>query len=93
MVVEAEDSETLIQTIEPVRNVEGVLAVSLVYHRREEQGEGNTMKLSRRSYEITPLRCGGCRSQRAVARAVVGQQEAVKWDRAPFAALVYGVLV
>ena len=39
MVVEAEDSETLIQTIESVRNVEGVLAVSLVYHQQEEQGE------------------------------------------------------
>ena len=34
VVVEAEDSETLIQT-----NVEGVLAVSLVYHQQEEQGE------------------------------------------------------
>ena len=33
VVVEAEDSETLIQTIE------GVLAVSLVYHQQEEQGE------------------------------------------------------
>ena len=39
VVVEAEDSETLIQTIESVRNVEGVLAVSLVYHQQEEQGE------------------------------------------------------
>ena len=38
VVVEAEDSETLIQTIESVRNVEGVLAVSLVYHQQEEQG-------------------------------------------------------
>ena len=37
--LEAEDSETLIQTIESVRNVEGVLAVSLVYHQQEEQGE------------------------------------------------------
>ncbi len=34
VVVEAEDSETLIQTIESVRNVEGVLAVSLVYHQQ-----------------------------------------------------------
>ncbi|EJO8637555.1 chaperone NapD [Escherichia coli] len=39
VVVEAADSETLIQTIESVRNVEGVLAVSLVYHQQEEQGE------------------------------------------------------
>ena len=37
--LEAEDSETLIQTIESVRNVEGALAVSLVYHQQEEQGE------------------------------------------------------
>ena len=39
VVVEAEDSETLIQTIESVSKVEGVLAVSLVYHQQEEQGE------------------------------------------------------
>ncbi|MES0299344.1 chaperone NapD [Citrobacter sedlakii] len=39
VVVEAEHSETLMQTIESVRNVAGVLAVSLVYHQQEEQGE------------------------------------------------------
>lgn len=38
-VVEAEHSETLMQTIESVRNVAGVLAVSLVYHQQDEQGE------------------------------------------------------
>ncbi|MVA04170.1 hypothetical protein GLN27_23830, partial [Shigella flexneri] len=30
--VEAEDSETLIQTIESVLNLEGVLSFSLFYH-------------------------------------------------------------
>ncbi|EHC36528.1 Periplasmic nitrate reductase component NapD, partial [Salmonella enterica subsp. enterica serovar Alachua str. R6-377] len=39
VVVEADQSETLMQTIESVRNVEGVLAVSLVYHQQDEQGE------------------------------------------------------
>ncbi|QMI05872.1 chaperone NapD [Citrobacter sp. RHB25-C09] len=39
VVVEAEHSETLMQTIESVRNVAGVLAVSLVYHQQDEQGE------------------------------------------------------
>lgn len=39
VVAEAEHSETLMQTIESVRNVSGVLAVSLVYHQQEEQGE------------------------------------------------------
>ncbi|HFZ8994221.1 TPA: chaperone NapD [Citrobacter freundii] len=39
VVAEAEHSETLIQTIESVRNVAGVLAVSLVYHQQDEQVE------------------------------------------------------
>lgn len=39
VVAEADQSETLMQTIESVRNVEGVLAVSLVYHQQDEQGE------------------------------------------------------
>ena len=39
VVVEAEHSETLMKTIESVRNVAGVLAVSLVYHQQDEQGE------------------------------------------------------
>lgn len=39
VVVEAADSTTLLETIESVRNVAGVLAVSLVYHQQEEQGE------------------------------------------------------
>ncbi|WP_275148997.1 chaperone NapD [Citrobacter koseri] len=39
VVVEAEHSGTLMQTIESVRNVAGVLAVSLVYHQQDEQGE------------------------------------------------------
>ncbi len=39
MVAEADQSETLMQTIESVRNVVGVLAVSLVYHKQDEQGE------------------------------------------------------
>ena len=36
VVVEAEQSETLMKTIESVRNVAGVLAVSLVYHQQDE---------------------------------------------------------
>ena len=36
---QALEHHELIQTIESVRNVEGVLAVSLVYHQQEEQGE------------------------------------------------------
>ncbi|WP_260863835.1 chaperone NapD [Citrobacter sp. Marseille-Q6884] len=39
VVVEAEQSEMLMKTIESVRNVAGVLAVSLVYHQQDEQGE------------------------------------------------------
>lgn len=39
VVAEAEHSRTLLDTIESVRNVEGVLAVSLVYHQQEEQSE------------------------------------------------------
>lgn len=39
VVVEADQGEALMQTIESVRNVEGVLAVSLVYHQQDEQGE------------------------------------------------------
>jgi len=39
VVVEAEHHDTLMQTIESVRNVKDVLAVSLVYHQQDEQGE------------------------------------------------------
>ncbi|MCU6665847.1 MAG: chaperone NapD [Silvania sp.] len=39
VVVEAEQHDTLMQTIESVRNVTDVLAVSLVYHQQDEQGE------------------------------------------------------
>ena len=39
VVVEAEQHETLMQKIESVRNVKDVLAVSLVYHQQDEQGE------------------------------------------------------
>ena len=39
VVVEAEHSETLMNIIESVRNVAGVLAVSLVYHQQDEQGK------------------------------------------------------
>ncbi|WP_437890109.1 chaperone NapD [Phytobacter sp. V91] len=39
VVAEAEHSRTLLDTIESVRNVAGVLAVSLVYHQQDEQSE------------------------------------------------------
>ncbi|WP_347115444.1 chaperone NapD [Leclercia sp. S52] len=39
VVVESEQHDTLMQTIESVRNVTDVLAVSLVYHQQDEQGE------------------------------------------------------
>jgi len=39
LVVEAEQHDRLMQTIESVRNVKDVLAVSLVYHQQDEQGE------------------------------------------------------
>lgn len=39
VVVEAAENDTLLNTIESVRNVAGVLAVSLVYHQQDEQGE------------------------------------------------------
>lgn len=39
VVVEATESQMLLDTIESVRNTEGVLAVSLVYHQQDEQGE------------------------------------------------------
>ncbi|AMG65069.2 TPA: chaperone NapD [Providencia stuartii] len=41
VVVESEHSRTLIETIDSVRNVNGVLAVSLVYHQQDEQCEEN----------------------------------------------------
>ena len=39
VVMQSEDSGTLLDRIESVRNVAGVLAVSLVYHQQDEQGE------------------------------------------------------
>jgi nitrate reductase NapD len=39
VVVEAAESDALLNSIESVRNVAGVLAVSLVYHQQDEQGE------------------------------------------------------
>ncbi|MBM0911861.1 hypothetical protein JQN47_27720, partial [Escherichia coli] len=56
VVVEAEDSEPLLHSIESVCNVEGGLAVSLVYHQQEEQGEeapGNAVVVALRN--LTPL--------------------------------------
>lgn len=41
VVVESEHSSTLLDTIDSVRNVDGVLAVSLVYHQQDEQCEEN----------------------------------------------------
>lgn len=38
-VIEGESSSVLLETIESARNVAGVLAVSLVYHQQDEQGE------------------------------------------------------
>ena len=39
VVMQSEDSNALLDRIESARNVAGVLAVSLVYHQQEEQGE------------------------------------------------------
>ncbi|WP_227318760.1 chaperone NapD [Cedecea davisae] len=39
VVMEAADSKTLLEQIELARNISGVLAVSLVYHQQNEQGE------------------------------------------------------
>ncbi|WP_058912638.1 chaperone NapD [Entomohabitans teleogrylli] len=38
-VLEADNSNTLLDNIESVRQFAGVLAVSLVYHQQDEQGE------------------------------------------------------
>ncbi|MEX5413254.1 chaperone NapD [Atlantibacter hermannii] len=39
VVMEAASSAALIERIESARNLAGVLAVSLVYHQQDEQGE------------------------------------------------------
>lgn len=39
VVIEAARSSTLLEQIERARNISGVLAVSLVYHQQNEQGE------------------------------------------------------
>ncbi|WP_447872783.1 chaperone NapD [Serratia fonticola] len=39
VVMQAARSDALLEKIESVRNLEGVLAVSLVYHQQDEQGE------------------------------------------------------
>ena len=39
VVVEGQGSKTLLDTIDLVRDIEGVLDVSLVYHQQDEQGE------------------------------------------------------
>lgn len=39
VVMEAERSDVLLSQIESARNIEHVLAVSLVYHQQDEQGE------------------------------------------------------
>ena len=39
VVIEGESSSRLLETIESVRNVSGVLAVSLAYHQQEQPGE------------------------------------------------------
>lgn len=39
VVMEAANSAALIERIESARNLAGVLAVSLVYHQQDEQGE------------------------------------------------------
>ncbi|ENU1226288.1 MULTISPECIES: chaperone NapD [Providencia] len=39
VVVEGQGSRTLLDTIDLVRDIDGVLDVSLVYHQQEEQGE------------------------------------------------------
>ncbi|EFE95765.1 NapD protein [Serratia odorifera DSM 4582] len=39
VVLQAAHSNALLEKIESVRNLDGVLAVSLVYHQQDEQGE------------------------------------------------------
>ncbi|NIF30768.1 chaperone NapD [Enterobacter sp. Cy-643] len=39
VVIEAAESNALLEQIERARNISGVLAVSLVYHQQNEQGE------------------------------------------------------
>lgn len=39
VVMQAEDSDRLYAQIESIRDIPGVLAVSLVYHQQDEQGE------------------------------------------------------
>nr|WP_184280562.1 chaperone NapD [Serratia fonticola] len=39
VVMQAARSQALLEKIESARNLEGVLAVSLVYHQQDEQGE------------------------------------------------------
>lgn len=39
VVMQAASSRALLEKIESVRNLDGVLAVSLVYHQQDEQGE------------------------------------------------------
>ncbi|PVZ82857.1 nitrate reductase [Serratia sp. S1B] len=39
VVMQAACSQMLLEHIESVRNLDGVLAVSLVYHQQDEQGE------------------------------------------------------
>ncbi|HDJ1439436.1 MULTISPECIES: chaperone NapD [Serratia] len=39
VVMQAAHSRALLEKIESARNLEGVLAVSLVYHQQDEQGE------------------------------------------------------
>lgn len=39
VVMQAACSQRLLENIESVRNLDGVLAVSLVYHQQDEQGE------------------------------------------------------
>ncbi|OMQ21839.1 chaperone NapD [Serratia oryzae] len=39
VVMQAERSQALLEKIESARNLDGVLAVSLVYHQQDEQGE------------------------------------------------------
>lgn len=39
VLMQADRSQALLEKIESARNLEGVLAVSLVYHQQDEQGE------------------------------------------------------
>ncbi|MGG4607780.1 chaperone NapD [Providencia sp. Me31A] len=41
VVVEGQGSRALLDTIDLVRDIEGVLDVSLVYHQQDDQGEEN----------------------------------------------------